>query len=134
MYQYPRRLLLISYDSQLLQRIMFTNLWLWIEPQQHFLIYSVLTKFNICWTIQIADNERAVSVVQAGPEYDALPTFDSRNYYHINMLEAAPHYSHHQDQTALHLGYETKNDPAAWNIAFWACFKGKNWLDHISFS
>nr|BAC66963.1 MADS-box transcription factor AG [Agapanthus praecox] len=69
---------------------------------------------NMYLRAKITDNERAhqVSVVQSGTEYDTLPTFDSRNYYtHVTMLEAAPHFSHHQDHTALHLGYETKADP-----------------------
>ncbi|URE07045.1 MADS-box transcription factor [Musa troglodytarum] len=66
-------------------------------------------------TVQIAENERVqqLSIVEAGAEYDAIPAFDSRNYYHANILEAAAHYSHHQDQTALQLGYETKADSAA---------------------
>ncbi|XP_020244972.1 MADS-box transcription factor 21-like isoform X2 [Asparagus officinalis] len=70
---------------------------------------------NMYLRAKISENERAhqVSVVQPGPEFDTLPTFDSRNYYNVHMLEAAPHYSHHQDQTALHLGYENKADPAA---------------------
>nr|AIK66813.1 AGAMOUS-like MADS-box protein [Cocos nucifera] len=70
---------------------------------------------NMYLRAKIAENERAqqAGIVQAGPEFDTLPTFDSRNYYHVNMLEAAQHYSHHQDQTTLHLGYEMKADPAA---------------------
>ncbi|XP_008786399.2 agamous-like MADS-box protein AGL11 [Phoenix dactylifera] len=71
---------------------------------------------NMYLRAKIAENEHAtqqVSMVQAGPEFDALPAFDSRNYYHVNMLEAATHYLHQQDQTALHLGYEAKADPAA---------------------
>ncbi|XP_008781978.1 agamous-like MADS-box protein AGL11 [Phoenix dactylifera] len=70
---------------------------------------------NMYLRAKIAENERAqqLSIMQAGPEFDALPAFDSRNYYHVNMLEAEPHYSHQQDQTALHLGYEAKADPAA---------------------
>ncbi|THU53837.1 hypothetical protein C4D60_Mb10t18620 [Musa balbisiana] len=64
---------------------------------------------------KIAENERAqqLSIMQAGTEYYTLPTFDPRNYYHTNMLEAAADYSHHQDQTTLHLGYDTKTDSAA---------------------
>ncbi|KAH7685133.1 MADS-box transcription factor plant protein [Dioscorea alata] len=64
---------------------------------------------------KIAESERVqhTNVASSGAEFDTLPAFDSRNYYHINMLEAAAHYSHQQDQTALHLGYETKDDPAA---------------------
>nr|AAF08830.2 transcription factor MADS1 [Hyacinthus orientalis] len=70
---------------------------------------------NMYLRAKIGENERAhqASVVQAGTEFDALPTFDSRNYYQVHMLQAASHYSHHQDQTALHLGYETKADPSA---------------------
>ncbi|RWW32921.1 hypothetical protein BHE74_00021642 [Ensete ventricosum] len=60
---------------------------------------------------KIAENEREqqLSIMQAGTEYYTLPTFDPRNYYHTNMLETAANYSHHQDQTTLHLGYDTKN-------------------------
>ncbi|KAG0485120.1 hypothetical protein HPP92_009199 [Vanilla planifolia] len=67
---------------------------------------------NMYLRAKIADNERAQqeTIVQVATDFEALQTFDSRNYYHVNMLEAAPHYSHHQDQTALHLGYETKGD------------------------
>ncbi|CAD5189545.1 unnamed protein product [Musa acuminata subsp. malaccensis] len=68
---------------------------------------------------QVAENERAQQevIVSTGAEFDALPTYDSRNYYHVNnMLEAASHYSHHQDQTALHLGYEMKDSSAAKNM------------------
>ncbi|CAL9753027.1 unnamed protein product [Musa acuminata subsp. burmannicoides] len=71
---------------------------------------------NMYLRAKIAENERVqqLSIVEAGAEYDAIPgAFDSRNYYHANMLEAAAHYSHHQDQTALQLGYETKADSAA---------------------
>ncbi|THU66824.1 hypothetical protein C4D60_Mb05t18260 [Musa balbisiana] len=70
---------------------------------------------NMYLRAKIAENERVqqLSIVEAGAEYDAIPAFDSRNYYHANILEAAAHYSHHQDQTALQLGYETKADSAA---------------------
>lgn len=62
--------------------------------------------------MQIAESERAqhANIVQAGVDFETLPTFDSRHYYHVNIMEAAPPYSHHQDQTSLHLGYETKAD------------------------
>lgn len=64
---------------------------------------------------QIAESERVqqTNAASSGAEFNTLPAFDARNYYHINMLEAAAHCSHQQDQTALHLGYETKDDPAA---------------------
>lgn len=80
----------------------------------------VLALSKLTWflnLIQIAENERAqqLSIMQAGTEYYTLPTFDPRNYYHTNMLEAAADYSHHQDQTTLHLGYDTKTDSAAWS-------------------
>ncbi|XP_072973333.1 agamous-like MADS-box protein AGL11 isoform X2 [Typha angustifolia] len=73
---------------------------------------------NMYLRAKIAENERAqqAAMVSAGAELDALPTFDPRSYYHVNMLEAAPQYSQHQDQTALHLGYEIKDDPAAKNL------------------
>ncbi|KAJ0972205.1 hypothetical protein J5N97_020164 [Dioscorea zingiberensis] len=70
---------------------------------------------NMYLRSKIAENERVhqANVASTGAEFDTLQAFDSRNYYHVNMLEAAAHYSHHQDQTALHLGYETKDDQAA---------------------
>ncbi|XP_020088055.1 MADS-box transcription factor 21-like [Ananas comosus] len=73
---------------------------------------------NMHLRAKIADSERAqqANIVSGGTELDALPTFDSRNYYHVSMLDAASHYSHHQDQTTLHLGYEIKADPAAKNL------------------
>nr|CAD1838838.1 unnamed protein product [Ananas comosus var. bracteatus] len=73
---------------------------------------------NMHLRAKIADSERAqqANIVSGGTELDALPTFDSRNYYHVSMLDAVSHYSHHQDQTALHLGYEIKADPAAKNV------------------
>lgn len=69
---------------------------------------------NMYLRAKISENERVqqARIVQAGAEFDTFPTFDSRNYYHINMLEPTPHYSN-QDQTALHLGYEAKDDQAA---------------------
>nr|CAD1832171.1 unnamed protein product [Ananas comosus var. bracteatus] len=66
---------------------------------------------NMYLRAKIAESERAqqASMVSGGAELDTLPTFDSRNYYHVNMLEAASHhYSQHQDQPTLHLGYEIK--------------------------
>ncbi|XP_018674452.2 agamous-like MADS-box protein AGL11 isoform X3 [Musa acuminata AAA Group] len=76
---------------------------------------SELQSDNSYLRAKIAENERAqqLSIMQAGTEYYTLPTFDPRNYYHTNMLEAAADYSHHQDQTTLHLGYDTKTDSAA---------------------
>ncbi|XP_073013952.1 agamous-like MADS-box protein AGL11 [Typha latifolia] len=71
---------------------------------------------NMYLRAKIAENERAqqLSITQsATAEFDTLPTFDSRNYYHVNMLEATPHYSHRQDQTTLHLGFEMKADSVA---------------------
>nr|AKG92790.1 MADS-box transcription factor [Zamia muricata] len=38
------------------------------------------------------------------PEYDALPAFDSRNFLHANLIEAAAQHYTHPDQTALQLG------------------------------
>ena len=74
---------------------------------------------NIYLRAKVAENERVQqeAIVSAGAEFDPLPTYDSRSYYHVNMLEgAASHYSHHQDQTALHLGYEMKDNSAAKNL------------------
>nr|AXY87465.1 MADS-box protein-like protein [Cymbidium goeringii]QDF44722.1 STK [Cymbidium goeringii]QDF44725.1 STK [Cymbidium faberi] len=70
---------------------------------------------NMYLRAKLAESERAqqANIVQAGIDFETLPTFDSRNYYHINMLENEPPYSHHQDQTSLHLGYETKADHSA---------------------
>eukprot|EP00262_Sarcandra_glabra_P005446 TRINITY_DN17052_c0_g2_i1.p2 TRINITY_DN17052_c0_g2~~TRINITY_DN17052_c0_g2_i1.p2 ORF type:complete len:112 (+),score=18.90 TRINITY_DN17052_c0_g2_i1:317-652(+) len=59
---------------------------------------------NMYLRSKIAENEHAQQAnMLPGPEFDTLPTFDSRNYFQANMLEAAPQFSH-QDQTALHLG------------------------------
>nr|AIZ95415.1 MADS19 [Apostasia odorata] len=68
---------------------------------------------NMYLRAKIAETEREqqANILQAGADF-ALPTFDSRSYYHVNMLEAAS-YSHHQEQTALHLGYESKTDPGS---------------------
>lgn len=59
---------------------------------------------------QIADTERVqqLSIVEAAADqYESInPGFDSRNYYHANLFQAAAH------QTALQLGYEPKPDPA----------------------
>ncbi|PKA57184.1 Floral homeotic protein AGAMOUS [Apostasia shenzhenica] len=68
---------------------------------------------NMYLRAKIAETEREqqANILQAGADF-ALPTFDSRSYYHVNMLEAAS-YTHHQEQTALHLGYESKTDPGS---------------------
>ncbi|XP_010930410.2 agamous-like MADS-box protein AGL11 isoform X1 [Elaeis guineensis] len=97
-----------------------------IRSKKHELLFSEieymqrreaeLQNDNMCLRAKIAENEQAalqVSIAQEGPQFDALPAFDSRNYYHVNLLEAATHYSHQQDQTALHLGYEARSDHAA---------------------
>ncbi|KAJ3678093.1 hypothetical protein LUZ60_001896 [Juncus effusus] len=67
---------------------------------------------NMFLRAKIAECERAeqqAGMVTGGHELEALPTFDSRNYYQVNMLESGPqHYSASQDQTALHLGYDMK--------------------------
>nr|CAD1818230.1 unnamed protein product [Ananas comosus var. bracteatus] len=74
---------------------------------------------NMYLRAKIAESERAqqASMVSGGAELDTLPTFDSRNYYHVNMLEAASHhYSQHQDQPTLHLGYEIKANQGSKNL------------------
>ncbi|KAK8965925.1 Agamous-like MADS-box protein AGL11 [Platanthera guangdongensis] len=56
---------------------------------------------------KIAENERArANIEETATGLNNLSSFDSRNYYHVNMFEAAAY--HNQDQTSLHLGYETK--------------------------
>jgi hypothetical protein len=52
-------------------------------------------------------------MVAAASELDALSPFNSRGYYQVDMLGPGSHvYSHTQDQTALHLGYDMKaNNP-----------------------
>nr|AAT46096.1 AGAMOUS-like protein [Akebia trifoliata] len=63
-----------------------------------------LQKENMYLRAKIAENENAqqTSMVPA-QEFDAIQTFDSRNYFQMNMLEGGAAYSH-ADQTALHLG------------------------------
>nr|AHM92099.1 MADS-box protein 23 [Erycina pusilla]AJB29201.1 MADS23 [Erycina pusilla]WDA53342.1 MADS-box protein 23 [Erycina pusilla] len=65
---------------------------------------------NMYLRTKIAESERAqeTNMVQAGVDFESLENFNSRNYYHVNIMETAPPYSHHQDQTSLHLGYESK--------------------------
>lgn len=59
---------------------------------------------NMYLRAKIAENERAQQTnALPAPEFDVLPSFDSRNYFGVHMLEGATHYSNH-DQTALHLG------------------------------
>ncbi|KAG6509437.1 hypothetical protein ZIOFF_027427 [Zingiber officinale] len=64
--------------------------------------------------VAVAESDRAQQeiIVSTGTEFDTLPTYDSRNYYHVNMMEGSSHYSQHQDQTSLHLGYEIKDSSA----------------------
>ncbi|XP_042443873.1 agamous-like MADS-box protein AGL11 [Zingiber officinale] len=65
---------------------------------------------NIYLRAKIADTERVqqLSIVEAtADQYESInPGFDSRNYYHANLFQAAAH------QTALQLGYEPKPDIA----------------------
>ncbi|XP_074582132.1 agamous-like MADS-box protein AGL11 [Curcuma longa] len=70
---------------------------------------------NVYLRAKVAESERAQQeiIASTGTEFDTLPTYDSRNYYHVNMMEGSSHYSQHQDQTALHLGYEIKDSSAA---------------------
>nr|AFU81323.1 D-class MADS-box-like protein [Orchis italica]AFU81325.1 D-class MADS-box-like protein [Orchis italica] len=57
---------------------------------------------------KIAENERArANNEESAAGFNNLSSFDSRNYYHVNMFEAAAAY-HNQNQTSLHLGYDTK--------------------------
>nr|AIZ95408.1 MADS12 [Apostasia odorata] len=67
---------------------------------------------NMYLRTKMAENERAqeANIVANAAALGTLPTFDSRNYYHVNMLEAEASYPHSQDQTALHLGYDGKVD------------------------
>nr|AAZ95251.1 AGAMOUS-like transcription factor [Dendrobium crumenatum] len=60
---------------------------------------------NMYLRAKITENERQTNIDTTASALDTLSTFDSRNYYPVNMLEAAAHY-HNQDQTALHLGYD----------------------------
>ncbi|KAG6513188.1 hypothetical protein ZIOFF_023498 [Zingiber officinale] len=64
--------------------------------------------------VAVAESERAQQEIieSTGTEFDTLPTYDSRNYYHVNMMEGSSHYSQHQDQTSLHFGYEIKDSSA----------------------
>ncbi|XP_042374886.1 agamous-like MADS-box protein AGL11 [Zingiber officinale] len=74
---------------------------------------------NIYLRAKVAENERAQEeiIVSTGTDhFDTLPAYDSRTYYHVNMMEGSSHYSHHQEQTALHLGYEIKDSSAAKNL------------------
>nr|AXB26296.1 AGAMOUS-like transcription factor [Dendrobium hybrid cultivar] len=60
---------------------------------------------NMYLRAKITENERQANIATTASALDTLSTFDSRNYYPVNMLEAAASY-HNQDQTALHLGYD----------------------------
>ncbi|OVA16326.1 Transcription factor [Macleaya cordata] len=65
-----------------------------------------LQKENMFLRTKIAENENAeqqTSMVPA-PEFDPIQTYDSRNYFHVNMLDGGPSSYSHPDQTALHLG------------------------------
>nr|AKG92785.1 MADS-box transcription factor [Cycas elephantipes]AKG92786.1 MADS-box transcription factor [Cycas nongnoochiae]AKG92787.1 MADS-box transcription factor [Cycas pranburiensis]AKG92788.1 MADS-box transcription factor [Cycas taitungensis]AKG92789.1 MADS-box transcription factor [Zamia muricata] len=50
------------------------------------------------------ESNQNTNVLIPGPEFDALPAFDSRNFLHANLIEAAAHHYTQQDQTALQLG------------------------------
>ncbi|CAN6458356.1 unnamed protein product [Victoria cruziana] len=55
---------------------------------------------NMYLRAKVAESERAQhSNMLPGSDYDTMQTFDSRNFFPVNMLQ----YSN-QDQTALHLG------------------------------
>ncbi|KAG0475839.1 hypothetical protein HPP92_012680 [Vanilla planifolia] len=70
---------------------------------------------NMYLRMKITENERAQANI-ANAALEALPTFDARNYYPINMFEAEDNYDHNQDQTALHLGYEGKGEQDARDV------------------
>eukprot|EP00268_Persea_americana_P053084 TRINITY_DN598_c0_g1_i3.p1 TRINITY_DN598_c0_g1~~TRINITY_DN598_c0_g1_i3.p1 ORF type:complete len:224 (+),score=50.34 TRINITY_DN598_c0_g1_i3:538-1209(+) len=60
---------------------------------------------NMYLRAKIAENEKNqqhMSMLPA-PEYDVMPSFDSRNFLQVNLLEPNHHYNR-QDQTALQLG------------------------------
>nr|QDF82829.1 SEEDSTICK-like protein 1 [Euptelea pleiosperma]QDF82830.1 SEEDSTICK-like protein 2 [Euptelea pleiosperma] len=63
-----------------------------------------LQKDNMYLHAKIAENEREQQAnMVAGPEFDAIQTYDSRNYFQLTMFEGGPT-SSHPDQTALNLG------------------------------
>nr|CAB44449.1 putative MADS domain transcription factor GGM3 [Gnetum gnemon] len=56
-------------------------------------------------------HQHANMLTAAAVEYDAIPAaYDSRNFMHANLIEAAAAHHHYaqQEQTALHLGSEHK--------------------------
>ncbi|XXG77417.1 hypothetical protein AAC387_Pa08g1574 [Persea americana] len=60
---------------------------------------------NMYLRAKIAENEKNqqhMSMLPT-PEYDVMPSFDSRNFLQVNLLEPNHHYNR-QDQTALQLG------------------------------
>ncbi|XP_043719228.1 agamous-like MADS-box protein AGL11 isoform X2 [Telopea speciosissima] len=61
---------------------------------------------NMYLRAKIAENERAQQAnMVTGQDFEPIQSYDSRNYYQVNMLEGGPAYSHpDQSQTALHLG------------------------------
>ncbi|KAF3789906.1 Floral homeotic protein AGAMOUS [Nymphaea thermarum] len=55
---------------------------------------------NMYLRAKVAESERAQhSNMLQGPDYETMQTFDSRNFFPVNMLQYSS-----QDQTALHLG------------------------------
>ncbi|XP_068651783.1 agamous-like MADS-box protein AGL11 [Aristolochia californica] len=60
---------------------------------------------NMYLRTKIAERERTEQVsMLPGSEYNAIPSFDSREYFQVHMLEAPPLHFTQPDQTALHLG------------------------------
>ncbi|XP_078434394.1 agamous-like MADS-box protein AGL11 [Wolffia australiana] len=63
---------------------------------------------------KLAETERTQQLIQAGPEFDGLPSFDPRGYYHpLQMFDPSQHYPTPQDQTVLQLGYEMKSNASS---------------------
>ncbi|XP_020575771.1 MADS-box transcription factor 21-like [Phalaenopsis equestris] len=68
---------------------------------------EALQSENMFLRAKITENERAqASIATTASALETLTTFDSRNYFNVNMLEAATNYPN-QDQTTLHLGYDS---------------------------
>ncbi|XP_042508225.1 agamous-like MADS-box protein AGL11 [Macadamia integrifolia] len=87
-----------------------------IRSKKHELLFSEiefmqkremeLQNENMYLRTKIAENERAQQAnLVTGQEFEPIQSYDSRNYYQVNMLEGGPAYSHpDQSQTALNLG------------------------------
>ncbi|KAJ3708256.1 hypothetical protein LUZ61_011961 [Rhynchospora tenuis] len=74
-------------------------------------------KENADLRYKIQRAQQSGMMVPGGSELEALPTFDPRGYYQVNIMEPGPHgYPHYQDQTALHLGYDMKAETPGKNL------------------